>query len=320
MNAKSSFSDLSLNWKFESEKSQLLSLCGFNNQNLETFYGVLPRNYTLNGNQLDVGLVVDVMTNTALRGQGLFVRSGLEAIKRLEKTNVKTVIGFPIRKEVLPGHLKVGWNVQLTMPIYLCPVGCAENTRFKRRLISAFARISRSVSAPLRMSKSQIIEIAVSELLENQNLLNFFSARTEQNLIQIDKSKEFLFWRLNRPGVDYKVFLCSYKSLKAVAIVRKMDLNGFQTIAFLDFCSEGAKWTRAMIRHLMDYAKDQKVDFLAISTNPTNAKRLKILQTGFVRSHKKFKVITRSIGHDLNPFTQSDESSFRMTWLDSDTV
>ena len=57
----------------------------------------------MNGNQLDVGLVVDVMTNTALRGQGLFVRSGLEAIKRLEKTNVKTVIGFPIRKEVLPG-------------------------------------------------------------------------------------------------------------------------------------------------------------------------------------------------------------------------
>lgn len=274
----------------------------------------------MNGNHLNVGLVVDVMTNTALRGQGLFVRSGLEAIRRLERTNVKTVIGFPIRKEVLPGHLKVGWNVQLTMPIYICPVGSAQNKRFNHRLISAFAKILRVISSPLRVSKSQISEIAVSELLEDQNLLKFFSAGTEQKLIQIDKSKEFLDWRLNRPGVDYKVFLCSDNSPKSVAIVRKMDLNGFQTIAFLDFCSEGAKWTRAMIRHLMDYAKDQKVDFLAISTNPTNAKRLKILQTGFVRSHKKFKVITRSIGHDLNPFTQSDESSFRMTWLDSDTV
>ena len=281
---------------------------------------MLPRNYTLNGNHLDVGLVVDVMTNTALRGQGLFVRSGLEAIRRLERTNVKTVIGFPIRKEVLPGHLKVGWNVQLTMPIYVCPVGSAQNKRFNHRLISAFAKILRVISSPLRVSKSQISEIAVSELLEDQNLLNFFSAGTEQKLIQIDKSKEFLDWRLNRPGVDYKVFLCSDNSPKSVAIVRKMDLNGFQTIALLDFCSEGTKWTRAMIRHLMDYAKDQKVDFLAISTNPTNAKRLKILQTGFVRSHKKFKVITRSIGHGLNTFTQSDESSFRMTWLDSDTV
>jgi len=281
---------------------------------------VLPRNYTLNGNHLDVGLVVDVMTNTALRGQGLFVRSGLEAIRRLERTNVKTVIGFPIRKEVLPGHLKVGWNVQLTMPIYVCPVGSAQNKGFNHRLISSFAKISRVISSPLRVSKSQISEIAVSELLEDQNLLNFFSARAEQKLIQIDKSKEFLDWRLNRPGVDYKVFLCSDNSPKSVAIVRKMDLNGFQTIALLDFCSEGTKWTRAMIRHLMDYAKNQKVDFLAISTNPTNAKRLKILQTGFVRSHKKFKVITRSIGHGLNTFTQSDESSFRMTWLDSDTV
>ena len=274
----------------------------------------------MNGNHLDVGLVVDVMTNTALRGQGLFVRSGLEAIRRLERTNVKTVIGFPIRKEVLPGHLKVGWNVQLTMPIYVCPVGSAQNKRFNHRLISAFAKILRVISSPLRVSKSQISEIAVSELLEDQNLLNFFSAGTEQKLIQIDKSKEFLDWRLNRPGVDYKVFLCSDNSPKSVAIVRKMDLNGFQTIALLDFCSEGTKWTRAMIRHLMDYAKNQKVDFLAISTNPTNAKRLKILQTGFVRSHKKFKVITRSIGHGLNTFTQSDESSFRMTWLDSDTV
>ena len=274
----------------------------------------------MNGNHLDVGLVVDVMTNTALRGQGLFVRSGLEAIRRLERTNVKTVIGFPIRKEVLPGHLKVGWNVQLTMPIYVCPVGSAQNKRFNHRLISSFAKILRVISSPLRVSKSQISEIAVSELLEDQNLLNFFSAGTEPKLIQIDKSKEFLDWRLNRPGVDYKVFLCSDNSPKSVAIVRKMDLNGFQTIALLDFCSEGTKWTRAMIRHLMDYAKNQKVDFLAISTNPTNAKRLKILQTGFVRSHKKFKVITRSIGHGLNTFTQSDESSFRMTWLDSDTV
>ena len=244
----------------------------------------------------------------------------MEAIRRLEKTNVKTVIGFPIRKEVLPGHLKVGWNVQFTMPIYVCPVGNAQNKKFKHRLISALAKILRVVSSPLRISKSRIIEIAVSELLENLSLLNFFSARTEQRLIQIDKSKEFLDWRLNRPGVDYKVFLCSDKSPKSVAIVRKMDLNGFQTIAILDFCSEGAKWTRAMIRHLMGYAKDQKIDFLAISTNPTNAKRLKILQTGFVRSHKKFKVITRSIGYDLNTFTQSDESSFRTTWLDSDTV
>lgn len=274
----------------------------------------------MNGDSIEVGLVVDVMTNTALRGQGLFISSGMEAIRRLKKTNVKTVIGFPIRKEVLPGHLKVGWNVQFTMPIYVCPVGSAQNKKFKHRLISALAKILRVVSSPLRISKSRIIEIAVSELLENLSLLNFFSARTEQRLIQIDKSKEFLDWRLNRPGVDYKVFLCSDKSPKSVAIVRKMDLNGFQTIAILDFCSEGAKWTRAMIRHLMDYAKDQKVDFLAISTNPTNAKRLKILQTGFVRSHKKFKVITRSIGYDLNTFTQSDESSFRMTWLDSDTV
>ena len=274
----------------------------------------------MNGDSIEVGLVVDVMTNTALRGQGLFISSGMEAIRRLKKTNVKTVIGFPIRKEVLPGHLKVGWNVQFTMPIYVCPVGSAQNKKFKHRLISALAKILRVVSSPLRISKSRIIEIAVSELLENLSLLNFFSARTEQRLIQIDKSKEFLDWRLIRPGVDYKVFLCSDKSPKSVAIVRKMDLNGFQTIAILDFCSEGAKWTRAMIRHLMGYAKDQKVDFLAISTNPTNAKRLKILQTGFVRSHKKFKVITRSIGYDLNTFTQSDESSFRMTWLDSDTV
>lgn len=274
----------------------------------------------MNGDRLDVGLVVDVMTNTALRGQGLFISSGLEAIKRLEKTSVKTVIGFPIRKEVLPGHLKVGWNVQLTMPIYVCPVGCAQDKRFKHRLISTFAKILRVVSAPLRISKSRVIEMAVSELLENSSLLNFFSAKNEQKLIQIDKSKKFLDWRLKRPGVDYKVFLCSDNSPKSVAIIRKMDLNGFQTIAVLDFYSEGAKWTRAMIRHLMDYAKDQKVDFLAISTNPTNARRLKILQTGFVRSHKKFKVITRSIGYKLNTFTQSDESSFRMTWLDSDTV
>ena len=48
-----------------------------------TFYGVLPRIYSYFGEQVEIGLVVDVMTSPSHQGKGLFVESS-QGISRLD--------------------------------------------------------------------------------------------------------------------------------------------------------------------------------------------------------------------------------------------
>ena len=285
-----------------------------------TFYGVLPRIYSCFGTNVNIGLVVDVMTSPSQRGKGLFVDSGEKSLAQLQLSDVAGVIGFPIREEVMPGHLRVGWGVQFDMPIYILPVGRAKAQSLRKLTFNIFARIIEFTTRILRITKDQVREASVAESLSSDFLTDFYTSQMSEMQVSLEKSTEFLKWRLNRPGIEYRVLFCPSETPHAVAIVRQINLNGFATLAVLDFESDGEQWSKSLVKNLVTYAIDHQLEVIAFSTNRTNAKRLGILRLGFFRSHKKFKVITRIINLRSVQFTKASEKSFRMTWIDSDTV
>ena len=285
-----------------------------------TFYGVLPRIYSCFGTKVNIGLVVDVMTSPPHRGKGLFVDSGEKSLAQLQLSNVAGVIGFPIREEVMPGHLKVGWGVQFDMPIYILPVGRAKAQSLRKFTFSIFARIIEFSTRILRITKDQVREASVAESMLSGFLPDFYSSQISEMQVSLEKSAEFLKWRLNRPGSEYRVLLCPSETPHAVAIVRQITLNGYATLAVLDFESDGEKWSKPLVKNLVTYAINHQLEVIAFSTNKTNAKRLGIIRLGFFRTHRKFKVITRNINLRAVQFTKASEGSFRMTWIDSDTV
>ena len=285
-----------------------------------TFYGVLPRMYSCFGRQIEMGLVVDVMTSPTHQGKGLFIESSNAALARLKCSQTIGVIGFPIRNEVMPGHLRVGWKVQFEMPIYILPVGRSECKNFKKLIFKIFAILFEFGTRPLRgpMLKNRSDEIVESFSIDV--LSDFYNSQKSNNHIVLEKSREFLKWRLNRPGIEYKFFFCESDKIYAVAISRQMILNGFRTLAILDFESESQRHSRQLVRRLVEYSIEKKIEVIAFSTNKDNSKRLGLSNYGFLKSHKKFKVITRSISYLASNFTTASNSSFRMTWMDSDTV
>ena len=285
-----------------------------------TFYGVLPRIYSYFGEQVEIGLVVDVMTSPSHQGKGLFVESSHAALARLKRSQTAGVIGFPIRDEVMPGHLKVGWKVQFEMPIYILPVGRSEFKNFKKLVFKIFAILFEFGTRPLRGSMLKNCRDRIVESFSIDVLSDFYNSQKTNNHCVLEKSREFLDWRLNRPGIEYKIFFCQSDRTHAVAISRQMVLDGFRTLAILDFESESKRHLRQLVRHLIRYSIEEEIEVIAFTTNKRNAKRLGILNFGFLKSHKKFKVITRNISDLANNFTTASKSSFRMTWMDSDTV
>lgn len=290
------------------------------NEEILTFYGVLSRKYSCFGTPVEIGLVVDVMTHPSHRGKGLFVESGSAALSRLRRSETAGVIGFPIRNEVMPGHLKAGWKVQFEMPIYILPIGRSEVKNLKTMLIKVLSTLFEFSTRPLRFSIFKAAKNKIIETISIDALSNFYNSQKTNDLVVLDKSRNFLEWRLNRPEIEYKTFSCRSVMTHTIAITRRMDLNGLRTLAILDFESDSPSHSRRLVRHLVQYSINEKIDIIALTTNKENAKRLKLLSFGFFKSHKKFKVITRNISELGDGFTLARHLNFRMTWIDSDTV
>ena len=260
------------------------------------------------------------MTHPSHRGKGLFVESSLASLSQLKRSETVGVIGFPIRNEVMPGHLKAGWKVQFEMPIYILPIGRPEVKNLKSLFVKVLATVYEFGTRPLRFSMFKVPKDQISESVSIDTLSNFYSSQKTDNHIVLEKSREFLEWRLNRPEIKYQRFSAQSETTRAIAITRIMILEGFKTLSILDFESDSQRHSRRLIRHLVDYSIKEKIDIIAFTTNKENAKRLKLFRFGFVKSHKKFKVITRKISEIADGMISAHHSSFRMTWIDSDTV
>jgi hypothetical protein len=312
------FSPEMLDWKFAKSGGLMNSLVGYVENSPVSFYGVLPRQYSFQGVVKTVGLVVDVLSIPAMRGRGLFVSSGQAVMNKLEKTEISCVIGFPIRPEVLPGHLKVGWQVRFPMPVYVYPIGARKTMGWRKTCSRFLFRVMYILFTPLRFTGNSEAQVLNSkEFSSDPRVRKFIESRSTTRNISIQKNSQFLQWRLSRPDAIYKCFNLGEKDTSAYAIIRVMDFEGFQSLAILDVEGSSKKTIKQLMKHVIDYARDERCDLIAFCTNKSNFKRLGLRRFGFLNSPKKFQVISRATGDSDVKFT---EKFTRLTWIDSDTI
>lgn len=312
------FSPEMLIWKFSESFQHGLSHIGLVDGVAASFYGVLPRKYSFEGANCEIGLVVDVLSVPAMRGKGLFVSSGINALKVLETTGISSVIGFPIRPEVLPGHLKVGWKVNFSMPVYVYPIGSGPAHGFLPNIKKVILKFLYKALTPLRFSPSRSVsELSVNEFVTDKDVQQFFSGQTVVGNISLVKNPDFLKWRLSKPNARYTCFVLRGTGVSATAVVRIMNIGGFQTLAIVDLESLSVKNSKTLMSHIAAFAATSRCDLIGFCSNKSNFKRLGLRRFGFLNSPKKFKVITRSIGQSNHNLV---EQFTRITWLDSDTV
>ena len=307
-----------LDWKYRKASEEGTCFIGAIDDEPVSFYGVLARRY-ISGNEVNtVGLVVDVLSVPEVQGKGVFTQTGRYAIKCLEQTRVTSVIGFPIRPEVLPGHLKIGWEIKFKLPVFFYPIGRSKAKSFTgyiSKLIILSWNFALKVLRPRSGFRANVF--TVDDFVVNHEVLNFYRNQNQDGSVILEKNLEFLSWRLNRPDINYVCFTLRDSEIIACAICRVMDIRGFKTLVIVDIDAQTASFSKQLTNSIIDYAIHEKVLLISFCTNKTNFKRLGFLHLGFVRSHLHFDVITRDINDNAVEFT---EMNSRITWLDSDTI
>ncbi len=87
------------------------------------YYAVIPQHFICNNETLQGAIVVDVMTHPDFRFQGMFTAIGRFALQSCtDTTDLEFTTGYPIRPEVMPGHLKIGWNIRFKIGIWVQPL------------------------------------------------------------------------------------------------------------------------------------------------------------------------------------------------------
>lgn len=182
------FSSSMLDWKFVKSTGFRHSFVGSVDNSPVSFYGVLPRQYTFKGRTHVVGLVVDVLSIPEMRGRGLFVSSGHAVMKQLEESKISCVIGFPIRPEVLPGHLKVGWHVRFIMPVYVYPIGSRKESGWPQKIIGTLFRVLYIALSPLRFAgKVEVQESSGVQFAHDPRVEKFMTDRPTNCVISLQK-------------------------------------------------------------------------------------------------------------------------------------
>ncbi len=309
-------------WKFSRSTQHDLCLVGFDGERAVSFYGVIPQTYKIDGKERQIGLVVDVMSHPEVRRQGLFELTGRAAMHNLAARPIEGVEGFPIRDDVMPGHLKVGWAVGFPLPVYVLPTGWRPATfDGAPRWLAAFALCGlayRSLTKPLRRHNLGTTRRLTVEQFVGDSAAQRLS--TLQRGSRLVRSADFMRWRLSRPGAEYACLVCESQHAEGYAIMRNLPLRGIPTAVVLDMVVTGKQGIRMMADALVEYARGERLTTIAMCANPAHAKQLRLGRVGFLRAPMKFTLIHRSTSEQPVSMWFQDESKWQMSWIDSDTT
>lgn len=313
-------------WKFHASKNSW-NFIGVNERGLVGGYSAIRFDYLLRNKNITVGMVCDVMTSSQARGKGVFTKLGSYATSELLK-ECDVLTGYPIRPEVIPGHLKVGWEIAAELPLYIKPLRL-DNWLMLKGVPSVLA-------SPLNVFYRKLIAVTISNknaygFSEFKDWNNFYSKHGQaydiftQNTNQwsnfrLVRSAEFMKWRLSAPDRTYKIVVIhdsKFARIEEIVILREIERDGLSCLCVLDASSSVSGNSR--IPATLDLlGKSSENDIVLMMCDKNSFKKLGFTRKLWFNSGKSFKWILKSKTNDI--IRQLVESKPSLFWLDSDDL
>ena len=231
------------------------------------------------------------MTSSKYRGKGIFTKMGNYSTGELA-SSVPFTMGYPIRKEVIPGHLKVGWKVVLELPLHIKILKINSLlAKYKAGFLAPFVNIFvYLVNAALSLQKSGKLKCEIIDRIDEIKSTDydlFFSSWSKDKPNFLIKSVEFLKWRLGAPGKDYKIVVFRDDSeLVCMVITRFIVKEGVPSLAILDFMilPKHYKYLGFVHNQLSEFALKGKAETILTMCSRDWAKKYKFFPNGYLIS------------------------------------
>ena len=320
-------------WKFHSKPGPLKSMeyAAYIGDNLVGYYAALPYYYQFQNNPLNIGMVCDVMTGVKARGKGVFAKLGIYSTTEIGKLGFGITTGYPIRPEVLPGHLKAGWHITLELPLYMSPVSFKsflqkKNMGFISPLIDLVNNIIKGLINFIFVKKNSKIKVEThssADILKLAELTTFFSEWQKELPISLIKDKGFLSWRLSAPGKKYEIIrLIDDGKIVGVLIAGNIEKEGIPCMGILDvsiLCGY-YKYSALMLNALKAICKKNKRELILIMISKYWAKKYIIKKALFIKTPFKFNLILKNLNMQGHEQSLKKPENWHVMWLDSDNL
>jgi hypothetical protein len=289
------------------------------------YYAAIPYRYKIGDVESNVGMVCDVMTSTKQRGKGIFTKIGLFSTMDLAN-HVPFTIGYPIRKEVIPGHLKVGWKIAFPMPLYIKFLKTDSLLKSKKIGFLSFVanpflkmyNYFRSTSITGKYGSSIFEEI--DKVKGYKNFSEEWGKTVRNSLV---KDIDFMRWRFSAPNRFYKfLIITSEDKLVGLVTFRKIVKEGVLSYGIIDYMIlPGYEDCHGFINNVLkNEASKENVECLLCMMSKSSAKKNKLNENGFLKSPFTFQLIIKNLTFRFTDKELYNEENWHLMWIDSDDL
>jgi hypothetical protein len=319
-------------WKYGAagKAAPAFEFAAYEDSRLVGYYGSLPFTYRVSGISCTAGLVCDVMTDSRMRGQGIFTMQGRYATDLLAKAGVSFVTGYPIRPSVLPGHIKVGWKVAFELPVYfklldpatlLASRGLRSLAPVLRPLCTLYQVLARSIGP--RDDGGVCRQYAPDEFFGLPEYELFQKAWAAQYEISLVRTADFFRWRLAAPEASYRIIALYHGlDLTGVAVLRNSTISHLDVTAVVDLMilSDHASAAASLHRAIEEFARQSGTGGVVIMTTQPDAARWRLYRHGFLKSPIEFKLILKWLSEAPVPAAFWRPHAWHLSWADTDNL
>ncbi|MBN1931908.1 MAG: GNAT family N-acetyltransferase [Desulfobacterales bacterium] len=315
-------------WKFHSFPNAIPSweYASYLKPDMVGYYAAIPYRYKIGEKITTVGMVCDVMTSSKHRGKGIFTEMGKYSTGELSSV-VPFTIGYPIRKEVIPGHLKVGWKIAFSMPLYIKFI--RSNAILKTNKLALFVPLVNAfisiftwlVRKKLNKKYSFALSTDINEVQDYNAFVNEWNTSVHIALV---KNLSFARWRYCAPERAYQFLSINNTEGKMIGFVsfRNIIKEGVPSYGILDYMVlPGFEDCHGIINKvLIDCARKDKVEAILIMMSKTSASNYKLRRNGYFKSPFTFQLIINNLTHEFTDEQLFNEKNWHLMWVDSDDL
>lgn len=315
-------------WKFHSFPSSVPSweYACYASSEMVGYYAALPYRYKIGEKITQAGMVCDVMTSSKQRGKGIFTKMGNYATNKLS-SEVPFTMGYPIRKEVIPGHLKVGWKIPFSMPLYMKFIRLDTVLRTRKLgFLSPFANVLISMyNGIVKSKRNKKYSITLTSSISAVKGYDAFTKKWSTSVPNaLVKDLPFAIWRYGAPERSYQ-FLSIYNETGGMVgflSFRKIIKEGVPSFGIVDYMVlPDYKDCHGLINKvLINCAKKENVEAIMTMMSKGSAAEYQLYKNGFFKSPFVFQLIIKNLTHEFSDEELFNEKNWHLMWVDSDDL
>lgn len=318
-------------WKFHGAPNTPHSLeyGAYDADDLIGYYAAIPFPYRYGNTNFTAAMVCDVMTGIKARGKGVFTQLGVFSTDAFKNHGFELATGYPIRPEVIPGHLKAGWKKMFQLPLYIKLLN--TQSLLRRRKLGFLSPVANILLGVFNLPQSLVgrtkhfsITVYPSAQLEAIPGLEVFLEQWQsEQVIALRKNLDFLSWRLRAPERTYEIFVATRgEAIVGYAVTTRTIKEGVPSMAILDLCclTGHEACVPLLLRSITCTAKRSNMEALLLMFSKYSAKRYHLLRYGFLRSPFAFWLITKYFGDHIPAEVLYRQESWHLGWIDSDDL